>query len=36
MIPEEIAQLLYARYVAETGSSNPFWVWLLMEKYEIL
>ena len=36
MIPEEIAQLLYAQYKAETGSPNPFWMWLLMEEYEIL
>jgi len=36
MIHEEIAQLLYAQYRAETHSPNPFWLWLLMEEYEIL
>lgn len=36
MIPEEIAQLLYARYKSEVEVPVTFEVWLVLHKYTIL
>ena len=36
MIPEEIAQLLYAKYRSEVENPMVFEVWLVVHKYTIL
>ena len=36
MIPEEVAQVLYARYKMVVDNALPFWLWLAVEGYTIL